>query len=105
MVLFRAGFLFSVSLFFLEREAAQGQNNVMSYTVPHLLEDFNLSHSELGGLFSVATMSAGLVQPSLGRAMDRFGARVAQQIGDCLVLLCSVACVCVCSACFVCETV
>jgi hypothetical protein len=28
----------------------QGQNNVMSYTVPHLLEDFELSHAELGGL-------------------------------------------------------
>ncbi|CAJ1361065.1 unnamed protein product [Effrenium voratum] len=68
----------------------QGQNNVMSYTVPHLLEDFNLSHSELGGLFSVATMSAGLVQPSLGRAMDRFGARVcipALQLGIAFTLL------------------
>ncbi|CAK9078128.1 unnamed protein product [Durusdinium trenchii] len=54
----------------------QGQNNVMSYTVPHLLEDFQLSHSELGGLFSVATIFAGMAQPALGRTMDRFGGRV-----------------------------
>ena len=31
----------------------------MSYTVPHLLEDFQLTHSELGGLFSAATIMAG----------------------------------------------
>eukprot|EP00439_Symbiodinium_sp_Y106_P024492 s6012_g2.t12 len=54
----------------------QGQNNVMSYTVPHLLQDFGLSHAELGGFFSVATILAGLVQPLLGHAVDRFGARV-----------------------------
>mmetsp|Transcript_1236 Transcript_1236/g.2816 ORF Transcript_1236/g.2816 Transcript_1236/m.2816 type:complete len:487 (+) Transcript_1236:54-1514(+) len=54
----------------------QGQNNVMSYTVPHLLQDFGLSHAELGGFFSVATILAGLVQPLLGHAVDRLGARV-----------------------------
>ncbi|CAE7790818.1 ybfB [Symbiodinium sp. CCMP2456] len=54
----------------------QGQNNVMSYTVPHLLQDFDLSHAELGGFFSIATILAGLVQPLLGHAVDRFGARV-----------------------------
>lgn len=54
----------------------QGQNNVMSYTVPHLLQDFGLSHAELGGFFSVATILAGLVQPLLGHAVDRLGAQV-----------------------------
>lgn len=67
----------------------QGQNNVMSYTVPHLLEDFELSHAELGGLFSAATIMAGMVQPVLGRAMDHFGGRVcipAMQVSICLTL-------------------
>jgi len=53
----------------------QGQNNIMTYTVPHLLEEFGLSHSELGSLFSVATISAGVVQPSMGRLVDRLGGR------------------------------
>ena len=67
----------------------QGQNNVMSYTVPHLLEDFKLSHAELGGLFSAATIMAGMVQPMLGRTMDRFGGRVcipAMQVALCVTL-------------------
>ena len=66
-----------------------GQNNVMSYTVPHLLEDFKLSHAELGGLFSAATIMAGMVQPMLGRTMDRFGGRVcipAMQVALCVTL-------------------
>mmetsp|Transcript_11342 Transcript_11342/g.14202 ORF Transcript_11342/g.14202 Transcript_11342/m.14202 type:complete len:493 (+) Transcript_11342:36-1514(+) len=67
----------------------QGQNNVMSYTVPHLLEDFNISHAELGGLFSAATIAAGMVQPMLGRAIDHFGGRVCiplTQLSLCLTL-------------------
>ena len=67
----------------------QGQNNVMSYTVPHLLEDFQLSHAELGALFSAATIMAGMAQPMLGRAMDRFGGRVcipAMQLSICVTL-------------------
>lgn len=46
------------------------------------LQDFQLSHSELGGLFSVATIFAGMAQPALGRTMDRFGGRVAGQGGS-----------------------
>ncbi|CAE7784770.1 ybfB [Symbiodinium pilosum] len=68
----------------------QGQNNVMSYTVPHLLQDFQLSHAELGGLFSVATILAGFVQPLLGRAIDKYGARVCipmMQVALCGALL------------------
>ncbi|CAE7225196.1 pcaK [Symbiodinium natans] len=68
----------------------QGQNNVMSYTVPHLLQEFRLSHAELGGLFSVATILAGFVQPLLGRAIDHFGARICipvMQVSFCGALL------------------
>ncbi|CAE8597209.1 unnamed protein product, partial [Polarella glacialis] len=53
-----------------------GQNNIMTYTVPHLLKEFDLTHSELGVFFSVATVSAGMVQPPLGILADRFGGRV-----------------------------
>lgn len=69
----------------------QGQNNVMSYTVPYLLQEFRLSNGELGALFSVATFSASSVQPSLGRCLDRFGARLCIPIAQVvlsLTLLC-----------------
>ena len=49
---------------------------MMTYTVPHLLEDFELSHAHLGGFFSAATIMAGLCQPLLGWAVDYFGGRV-----------------------------
>lgn len=69
----------------------QGQNNIMTYSIPHLLEDFQLSHSELSTCFSLATVSASFFQPFLGRCVDRLGARVcvpAAQFAMCLTLLC-----------------
>eukprot|EP00931_Biecheleriopsis_adriatica_P058789 TRINITY_DN3507_c1_g1_i3.p1 TRINITY_DN3507_c1_g1~~TRINITY_DN3507_c1_g1_i3.p1 ORF type:complete len:510 (+),score=46.23 TRINITY_DN3507_c1_g1_i3:127-1656(+) len=68
-----------------------GQNNIMSFTVPHLLEEFELSHSELATLFSIATASSSLIQPWLGRCMDQFGARICiptAQLVFCITLLC-----------------
>lgn len=53
-----------------------GQNNIMVYTVPHLLDDLGLSHGMLGALFSLATISSGLAQQRLGKCVDRFGGRV-----------------------------
>eukprot|EP00929_Paragymnodinium_shiwhaense_P090831 TRINITY_DN50928_c0_g1_i1.p1 TRINITY_DN50928_c0_g1~~TRINITY_DN50928_c0_g1_i1.p1 ORF type:complete len:514 (-),score=32.52 TRINITY_DN50928_c0_g1_i1:104-1645(-) len=53
----------------------QGQNNIMTYTVPHLLEDLELSEGELGVMFSFATVSASLIQPLIGRCVDKLGAR------------------------------
>ena len=70
------GWVIVIVCIFCKIFKAQGQSNVMSYTVPHLLQDFKLSHAELGGLFSAATIMAGMVQPMLGRTMDRFGGRV-----------------------------
>jgi len=68
----------------------QGQNNFMAYTVPHLLEEFGLSHSELGAIFTVATVSAGFVQPHMGKAFDRYKGRrcmVAAQLALAFTLL------------------
>ena len=67
---------------------------MMSYTVPHLLEDFKLSHAELGGLFSAATIMAGMAQPMLGRAMDSWGGRLCiplLQLAICATLACFAA--------------
>lgn len=54
----------------------QGQNTIMAFTVPHLLKDLGLSRSELGIVFSLATVSAGFVQPSVGLLMNRFGGKI-----------------------------
>eukprot|EP00928_Gymnodinium_smaydae_P097934 TRINITY_DN898_c2_g1_i6.p1 TRINITY_DN898_c2_g1~~TRINITY_DN898_c2_g1_i6.p1 ORF type:complete len:527 (-),score=71.41 TRINITY_DN898_c2_g1_i6:1010-2590(-) len=54
----------------------QGQNNVMAFTVPHLLRDLRLTDGELGVLFSVGTILSSTVQPLFGRAVDQFGARL-----------------------------
>ena len=83
------GWVIVIVCIFCKIFKAQGQSNVMSYTVPHLLQDFKLSHAELGGLFSAATIMAGMVQPMLGRTMDRFGGRVcipAMQVALCVTL-------------------
>lgn len=68
-----------------------GQNNIMTYSIPHLLEDFEMSHSELSTCFSLATVSASFFQPFLGRCVDHAGARVcipAAQLMLALNLLC-----------------
>merc|ERR1719399_1604287 len=52
----------------------QGQNNIMSYTVPHLLADWGLTHGELGACFSAGTVLAACFQPFFGRLVDRYGA-------------------------------
>ena len=54
----------------------QGQNNLMAYSVPFLLEEYGLSHGEMGTLFSVGTLAASTVQPRFGSLVDRYGARV-----------------------------
>ncbi|CAE7487364.1 ybfB [Symbiodinium sp. CCMP2456] len=54
----------------------QGENKVMTYTVPHLMEEFQFSHAHLGGFFSAATIMAGTAQPMLGKAVDYFGGRI-----------------------------
>lgn len=70
---------------------AQGQNNIMAYTVPHLINDLHLSNGEMGVLFAIATVSASCLQPCFGLCADKFGARACVSVSQvCLsvTLLC-----------------
>lgn len=54
---------------------AFGQNDTLTYTIPHLLVDFGISRRTLSTVFSLGTISASLAQPFFGRLVDRVGAR------------------------------
>ena len=67
------GWFIAALLIVVKIVKCQGQNNIMTYTVPHLLDELKLSNGELGTLFSFATVLASFAQPILGRCVDRLG--------------------------------
>lgn len=64
-----------------------GQNDFLAYTVPHLTADLGISRLALSTSYSLGTICAGLIQPLLGRLVDRHGARVCITVAHVLFAL------------------
>eukprot|EP01012_Entosiphon_sulcatum_P003808 TRINITY_DN11358_c0_g1_i1.p1 TRINITY_DN11358_c0_g1~~TRINITY_DN11358_c0_g1_i1.p1 ORF type:complete len:538 (-),score=79.26 TRINITY_DN11358_c0_g1_i1:26-1558(-) len=54
---------------------ATGQNNIIGFIIPSVIEDLNISRTTLSTVFSVATIAASASNPFSGRLIDRYGAR------------------------------
>jgi MFS family permease len=78
-------FMGAMGLFF----SGPGQTFTISVFIDHYIEDFNMSRSTVSGIYSVATLAAGLFLFLMGRFIDRYGQRkMTVVVGFGLVLAC-----------------
>ena len=54
---------------------AVGQNNVISVSVPLIMNDLRLDAGPFGRIWGAGTLLAAMAQPAFGIAFDRHGAR------------------------------
>ncbi|SIS84573.1 MFS transporter [Salimicrobium salexigens] len=65
-------FVAALSVFF----SGPGQTYSNSIFIDYYIEDFGFSRSTVSGLYSAATLVAGITLFTVGRMVDRFGQRV-----------------------------
>lgn len=53
-----------------------GQTYSNSTFIDYLIEDFNWSRTEVSGIYSIATFTAGIIMILVGRFVDKFGQRL-----------------------------
>ncbi|MCA1023934.1 MFS transporter [Halobacillus litoralis] len=76
-------FIAGLSVFF----SGPGQTYSISIFIDYYIEDFDYTRSLVSGIYSGATLAAGLTLFMMGRLIDRFGQRVMMiSVGMCLAL-------------------
>eukprot|EP01006_Ploeotia_vitrea_P021380 TRINITY_DN53751_c0_g1_i1.p1 TRINITY_DN53751_c0_g1~~TRINITY_DN53751_c0_g1_i1.p1 ORF type:complete len:481 (+),score=28.39 TRINITY_DN53751_c0_g1_i1:77-1519(+) len=62
-----------------------GQNSMMVFSIPAIMEDLQISRSKLSVLFTIGTMSSAACQPLMGMMVDSLGARICIPLGLCVL--------------------